>query len=150
MTDTHAQLVVRQTLDLAQVKACFEATMLAYKELRWDDLLVHMAPGPRQNITKALKKHGEQYIVDTGEIPHIWTYQQALPASDKRFHIYALLANRNRGEDMDRFLFIFIRNPHPDEGAPPWLLRKAIIMGETEYQQGLEAALRWAPDLDDF
>jgi len=119
---------------------------LAYKEHRWDDLLTRLAPQPRTTISKALKEHGAQYIIGTGEIPNIWQYQHAVPVSADKFHVYALMANQNHGDDMQHFRFVFTRSKNPDTTTPRWLFSKSGGLSEAEYGKGIYACLQWAPE----
>ncbi len=135
-------------LDFALIENCFEQTMLAYNERRWDDLLHHLAPKPRSEVSKALKEHGEQFIIDTGQIPHIWQYQHAMPAGKNLFQIYALMANYNAGEELKTYKLVFVRaQKRKDDNAntPQWLLSTAVEVSEEVYNQGIYACLQWAP-----
>jgi len=91
-----SQKIVDNLLDLAHVKHGFEQVLLAYREHRWDDLLTLLASQPQTVISTTLKERGAQYIIDTGEIPNVWQYQHAMPVSDHKFHVYALMANHTR------------------------------------------------------
>ncbi len=147
--DIRTQQTVGRIIDHIEVLDCFEKTLSRYKELNWDHLLPCLAQQPRMVIAKALAEHGQQFILDTGEIPNLWELIQAMPVSTKKYHLFALMANRNQGEEMKMYRFIFIREPQVNTTDPKWLLHSALRLSETEFNSGLQACLRWMPETYD-
>lgn len=146
MTGIRNAQLSAQMLDFAHVQECFEQTLLAYKQHRWADLIPYLASEPRRRVLEALKTKGEGQIIESGQLPDIWQYQQAMPVSAKRFHVFALMANRGQDGNMDSYRFIFVRSRKVDKDEPRWLLWRSQVLGETEYQQNIYKCLQWAPE----
>lgn len=146
MNSTRNAQISAQIIDFANLMECFEACLAAYRDFRWEELLTYLAPQPRSIISKALTEKGEEFIIETGETPDVWMFQDAMPVSAKRFHVYALMANCNQGKKMLPFRLTFVRAPKAGKIAPLWLLLKTAPLSDMEYDRGIEKCQKWAPE----